>query len=38
MYLFGNKIRRKKVSNKSARYRSKLKRKDTKRVTRMVQK
>ena len=36
MYLLGSKIRRKKVRNKSARYRAKLKRKQSKRVARML--
>jgi hypothetical protein len=36
MYLFGNKIKRTKVRNKSARYRAKLKKKNQKRVARML--
>ena len=35
MYLFGSKIRRQKIRNKSARYRAKLKKKNRKRVARM---
>jgi hypothetical protein len=36
MYLLGNKIRRKKVRNKTARYRAKLKKKNQKRIARML--
>ncbi len=38
MYLIGSKIRRKKVRNKTARLRAQLKRKNTKRVARMLKK
>jgi hypothetical protein len=36
MYLFGSKIRRNKVRNKSARNRAKYKKKNIKRIARMV--
>jgi hypothetical protein len=38
MYLIGSKIRRKKVRNKSARYRAALKKKNKNRVARMLKK
>jgi hypothetical protein len=36
MYLIGNKIRRKKVRNKSARYRAHYKKRNQKRVARLL--
>lgn len=36
MYLFGSRIKRHKVRNKTARLRAKLKKKNTKRVARML--
>lgn len=36
MYLFGNSVKRHKVRNKTAKYRAKLRKKNQKRVARML--
>jgi len=38
MYLFGSKIKRDRVRNKTAKYRAKLKRKNSNRIARMLKK